>query len=140
MSDDQPAPLANDANPANELASLAGLAGGQPLAPRDVNGRFLTGNSGGGRPKGSRNRLTDTFLSAIADDFAANGSNAIEQLRNSDPFGYLRLIGALIPRQLILQREREIDFADMSIDEIEELIERARCNQAQRHRLAAVSF
>ena len=33
------------------------------LSPeRDGQGRFLTGNSGGGRPKGSRNKLTERFM------------------------------------------------------------------------------
>ena len=62
MKEHEPSPVANFAETANELAPLAGLAEAQVPAVRDDKGRFLTGNSGGGRPKGSRNRLTDTFL------------------------------------------------------------------------------
>jgi len=45
---------ARPANPAKELAPLASLAGEQSVTSRDNKGRFLTGNSGGGRPKGSK--------------------------------------------------------------------------------------
>jgi len=36
-------------------------------------GRFLTGNSGGGRPKGSRNKLGEQFLEALVQDFTEHG-------------------------------------------------------------------
>ena len=93
---------------------------------RDGKGRFLTGNSGGRRPKGSRNRLTDTFLSAIADDFAANGLDAIERVRKKDPATYLKLISALIPRQLVLEKEQQAGFSDMTEEEVSDLLQRAQ--------------
>ena len=40
---------------------------------RDRNGRFLTGNSGGGRPKGSRNKLGEKFI-----------EDAYEEWKNQD--------------------------------------------------------
>ena len=119
----------NPASPVNALVPLAELAEGQTVAKRDNSGRFLTGNSGGGRPKGSRNRLTDTFLSAIADDFAINGTEAIEQVRKTDPGSYLKLVSSLIPRQLVLQRERQLDFSDMTFTELQELLTRNRHNR-----------
>jgi hypothetical protein len=43
---------------------------------------FAAGVSGNpdGRPKGSRNKLTETFLDTVAKDFAANGAEAIARL------------------------------------------------------------
>lgn len=119
---------ANVANPASALAPLAGIADGQSIATRDAKGRFLSGNIGGGRPTGSRNRLTDTFLSAIADDFAANGLAAIAQVRETDPAMYLRIIAAIVPRELVLQREQQpsTDYADLSYDEAAALINAER--------------
>ena len=129
MKEHEPSPVANFAETANELAPLAGLAEAQVPAVRDDKGRFLTGNSGGGRPKGSRNRLADTFLMAVADDFATNGIDAIERVRKKDPAAYLKLISALIPRQLVLEREQETDFADMTEEEVSDLLQRAQRNK-----------
>lgn len=136
MSEPNAPSSANPAKAANQLAPLAGLADAAPAAVRDDQGRFLTGNNGGGRPVGSRNKLTDTFLTAIADDFAANGVDAIARVREADPAIYLKLVSSLLPRQLVLQREREPDFADMTLEEIEALIDRAQYNQLVRRRLA----
>jgi len=36
-----------------------------------LKGLFLTGNSGGGRPTGARNNLSEDFLQTIAADFGA---------------------------------------------------------------------
>jgi len=60
---------------------------------RDAHGRFLTGNSGGGRRKGSRNKLTERFLDTIADDFSEHGAEAIANVRTTDPTTYLKIVG-----------------------------------------------
>jgi hypothetical protein len=57
-------PTVDSTNQANDLAPLAGLAEAQLPTARDDKGRFLSGNRGGGRPKGSRNKLTETFITA----------------------------------------------------------------------------
>jgi hypothetical protein len=92
----------------------------QGVPARDHQGRFLTGNSGGGRRKGSRNRLTERFLDTIADDFADHGAQAIAMVRIHDPATYLRIVGSLVPRELILQRELSppINLAEISDDEL----------------------
>ena len=95
---------------------------------RDENGRFLTGNSGGGRPKGSRNKLTERFLDTIANDFAEHGAEAIAKVRTDDPATYLRIVGSLVPRELILDREQApaIDSAVITDEELTEVINRRR--------------
>ena len=99
------------------LASSADLSNA-----RDKKGRFLTGNSGGGRPKGARNKITNQFIEAVADDFADHGADAIVSLRDANPEAYLKLIAAFIPRSLVLQKESEPDFANMTDDEVEDLM------------------
>jgi hypothetical protein len=98
------------------------------IASRDEHGRFLTGNSGGGRLRGSRNKLTDQFLAAIADDFAEHGAGAIAKVRMNDPATYLKLIGSLVPRGLIVKREESphFDYAGWTEQEVLELIELRR--------------
>lgn len=138
MTDDTPPP-ASAAKPANGLAVLAGLADGPAPATRDANGRFLTGNSGGGRPKGSKNRLTEVFMAAIADDFAEHGAEAIARVRCGDPVAYLRIVGSFVPPELVVQREREpdVDFDTITFAEFMELLEQAKKRQSIRSALAA---
>ena len=92
---------------------------------------FQPGESGNpnGRRAGSRNRLTDNFLSAVADDFAANGKNAIERVREADPAAYLKLVSSFVPRELVLQRERQGDYSDMTLSEVEDLRRRTGHNR-----------
>src|SRR5262249_36809456 len=98
-----------------------------PVAIRDGQGRFLTGNSGGGRPKGSRNKLTEHFLDAIVNDFAEHGAEDIARVRTDDPATYLKIIGSLMPRDLVLQRERmPIDVSEISDEELVEYINKRK--------------
>lgn len=83
---------------------------------RDEKGRFLTGNSGGGRPKGARNKLGEAFVQALADDFAEHGVVAVERVRQSDPSTYLKIIGNTLPRevlQLALSVKATANLAEM---------------------------
>ena len=98
------------------------------VVSRDEQGRFLTGNNGGGRPKGSRNKLTEQFLYAIANDFYDHGAEAIAKVRTSDPATYLKLVGSLIPRQAIADREgsRHFDYEELTEEEFGRLIDRHR--------------
>lgn len=89
---------------------------------------FQQGQSGNpnGRPKGARQKLTSVFLNAVAEDFAAHGMEAIAAVRKRDPACYLKIVSNLVPRDLVLQRERELDYADLSDDELTELIQLQR--------------
>jgi len=49
---------------------------------------------------GARNRLTRQFLNALADDFEEHGKEAIVEAREKDPMGYVKAIGALMPKQV----------------------------------------
>src|SRR5215203_1058233 len=92
---------------------------------RGAGGRFLAGNNGGGRPKGSRNRLSQSFLQVIAEDFSAHGADALKRVREADPGTYLKLVGSLVPRDLILQWEQapKVDYADLELEEFTMLVE-----------------
>ena len=119
-------PLQNPQNieapamPANLPAeNTAQLQRGRPFAPG------VSGNPAG-RPRGAKNKLTETFISVVENDFAEHGQAALEKLRDDDTAAYIRIVASLIPRDIIAQREREPDYASLEFKEMVELIERVR--------------
>lgn len=87
---------------------------------RSGNGRFITGNTvSNGRPKGSRAKLSEAFLSALCDDFAVHGRNTIERVRVEKPDAYLKVIAAILPRQIEVKADA---FEGVSDDELEVII------------------
>ncbi len=86
---------------------------------RTNSGHFIPGNKfSSGRPKGSRNKLSEDFLSAFADDFAKHGTKVIENVRVNYPVAYLRMIAAIVPKKLVLQREGfPVDYIDVNGNE-----------------------
>jgi len=62
------------------------------------------GPPGPGRPRGSRNALGDSFISALHADFQANGVQAIADARAESPLGYVKMIAGLLPQKLEIER------------------------------------
>jgi hypothetical protein len=88
---------------------------------KDEKGRFITGNIGGGRPKGARAKLGEAFLSALQEDFENHGADAITKAREAKPEVYIRVIASLLPTEHKLTITDQ--FSEMTDDE---LIERIR--------------
>ena len=53
-----------------------------------------------GRPKGARSKLTELFLKGMMEDFEAHGTIAIEKVRTEKPDQYLKVIAAIIPKEI----------------------------------------
>lgn len=71
-----------------------------PSGPPKAN-QFKSGNPGGpGRPKGTRNKLSEAFVKAMSDDFAVHGLATIELARAGDPLGYVKVVASLCPKEL----------------------------------------
>ncbi len=70
---------------------------------------FEKGKSGnpGGKPVASRNRIQGEFLKALSEDFAAHGREAIIQCRLTKPEAYIKVVAALMPKELELKRPLE---------------------------------
>jgi hypothetical protein len=76
------------------------------IVERDARGRFLTGGKAGpGRRPGSRNRHSENFLAAFANDFEQHGTAVIEQVRRQSPEVWLKLAGDLLPRETAQKME-----------------------------------
>jgi hypothetical protein len=78
----------------------------QAAAPPDLNGRddttgqFLTGNRRGGRPLGSRNKLTERFLADLHEEWQQSGAKALKRVAETDPTAFVRTVAAILPREL----------------------------------------
>jgi hypothetical protein len=80
------------------------------------NGRFLPGNTGGGRPKGSRNKLGEEFVAAVYQDFEQHGADVIVQVRQERPHEYLKVIAGILPKEMKLEAHRPV--TEMSREEL----------------------
>jgi hypothetical protein len=72
--------------------------------------RFQPGNPG--RPRGSKNRLGEDFIRALAEDFEKHGAAVIEKVRADNPDAYLKVIAGLMPKELNLNVRQLDDLSD----------------------------
>ncbi len=95
-------------------------------------GRFLTGNSGGGRPKGSRNKLGEQFLEALAQDFADHGQEAIVACREEKPTEYVKVVAGLLPKELLVRADPADGMSDEEIADALDTLKRIVAGDGER--------
>lgn len=85
---------------------------------RDHKGRFVSGTKAGpGRKLGNRNRHSENFLAAMADDFEKHGADVIAKVRTEEPAKYLQIAADLLPRHA--QLDVTMDYAGaQSVDDV----------------------
>jgi hypothetical protein len=74
-----------------------------------------SGNPSGRRADGRpRQRLAEAFLNRLRADFEKHGIQAIQDARERDPMGYVRMIAGLLPQEAKINVEHS--FADVLVE------------------------
>ena len=73
-----------------------------PEKHRGLREPWKPGESGNpaGRPKGSRNKLSEEFVTELYADWREHGSEAIKSVRETRPDVYVKVVASLLPRQI----------------------------------------
>src|SRR5262245_56267975 len=70
-----------------------------------------------GRPRGSRNALSEEVICALLRDFRKHGEKAIAKVRRDQPGVYLKVIALLIPREHKVEHSNPLkDLTDEQLD------------------------
>ena len=86
---------------------------------------FKPGQSGNplGRPKGSRNRLSEHFIAAMSDDFDEHGISVIETVRAENPVDYLKIIASIVPKEIAV---KDVNLDGLTDNELIEILAAVR--------------
>lgn len=66
-----------------------------------------------GRPVGSRQKLSEDFITALSADFEANGVATLQKMRTDKPDAYIRVVADLVPKDINLNHNATDAFLDL---------------------------
>jgi hypothetical protein len=88
-------------------------------------GRFLTGNNGGGRKLGSRNKLTAEFLDDLYAKWQEHGADVLERVIRDDPAAFLRTVAQIMPKEIDVNAGSDFDGMESVSDILQKVAEEA---------------
>jgi hypothetical protein len=65
-----------------------------------------------GRPKGSRNKLAESFVQDVYDAWQQQGAAAVERAIASDPMGFCKMVAGLLPKDVHIKHSSLDDMTD----------------------------
>jgi Family of unknown function (DUF5681) len=65
-----------------------------------------------GRPKGSKNKLAESFIADLFDDWQQRGPDVIKRVAEERPHEYLKIIAHLLPKDVNLKVSNLDDLSD----------------------------
>ena len=83
-------------------------------------GRFVTGNNGGGRKPGSRNKLTTEFLDDLYAKWQKHGADVLERVIRDDPAAFLRTVAQLMPKEIDVNAGSDFD----GMEDVSEILQK----------------
>jgi hypothetical protein len=81
---------------------------GEPFLP----GRLKTG----GRVKGSRNKISESFLHDLAAEWEVSGPAALKVMAKEEPGNFVKVVAALLPKEFEITDSRLTELSDEEID------------------------
>ena len=105
---------------------------GKPLSKEFQERIFTPGCAPGpGRPKGSRSKLQEAVIRALYENFAVNGAEAIERVRQRKPEVYLMACVSLLPKQAEKLQSPFVDVSDAELEALENHLAIVRAKMVQ---------
>jgi hypothetical protein len=84
-----------------------------------------------GRPRGSRNALSEEVICALLRDFRQHGQKAVARVRQAQPAAYLKILALLVPREHKVEHSNPVKgLSDEQLEAMVAHIEASLAKQA----------
>lgn len=93
------------------------MSGPETTGRKQADTQFKPGQSGNpaGRPRGSRHKLGENFITALQADFEQHGEAVIATVRAEDPVAYMKVVASILPKEVKVTTAQEL--SDEQLDE-----------------------